>query len=319
MKPIQVIDAGQLALPDRGSPCFDKLNRLTWMRGFSFTSHGVRVSVRSNASEALNPLSVLLPAGASEYSGASVDVVFSLWVPTAPAGRGVRQFALLYLNDGLLARDLDLQSVLHCFERYARLFVAAFSPDRVFIHAGVVAWKGTAILVPGSSRSGKSELVRALLDLGATYYSDEYAVMAATGKVEPYPQRLSLRQHGGGQARKVLPEQLGAPIGNAPVSVGLVLFSHYDPHGRWQPRRLAPAETALGLMRNAVAARVAPELVLRRVAILSQLAPAFETPRGEATRVAPLILQASEECFRTDDATQMSGWPSEQGFQEAPA
>jgi hypothetical protein len=316
---IRVVGSDQLALPAGGTPCFEKLNRLPWKQGFSFSSHGVAISVRSNAPRYLDGLRALLPAGAVGHSGLSVDLIFSLWVPTTPSGRGVRQFALLYLNDGLLARDLDPQRVVHGFDQHARLAIAAFARDRVFVHAGVVGWRGRAVVLPGSSHSGKSELVRALLALGATYYSDEYAIIGPTGEVEPYPRPLSIRRNGTGQPYKLVPEQLGAQVGAAPLPVGLLLFSRYDPDGRWQPRRLSPAEAAVGLIGNAVAARVSPGLVLRQVSALSRSVPAFETLRGEAEQVAALVLRAAEGPAGGQGAKPASRRPQAKSSQEVRA
>jgi predicted ATPase len=44
--------------------------------------------------------------------------------------------------------------------------VATEAPRRVFVHAGVVGWKGQAILVPGRSYSGKTTLIAALMKAG---------------------------------------------------------------------------------------------------------------------------------------------------------
>jgi hypothetical protein len=295
VEPIRVVTADQLAMPAGGTPCFEKLNRLPWSRGFSFSSHGVAISVRSNDPQCLDALCTRLPAGAVGYSGLSVDLMFSLWVPAVATRPGVRQFTLLYINDGLVARDLDCQRVMHHFDQRARLAVAALAPERVFLHAGVVGWTGRAVIMPGPSRSGKSELVRALLRLGATYYSDEYAVIGPAGEVEPYPRPLSIRRHSNGQPYTVSSQQMGAQIGSDPIPAGLLLFSQYDRHADWRPRRLSPAEAAVGLISNAVAACVSPELVLPQVCAISRQVPAFETPRGEAHQVAALVLQAIED------------------------
>jgi len=66
-------------------------------------------------------------------------------------------------------------------------YIALWARRRVFVHAGVVAWQGRAVLIPGRTLSGKSWLVRALVRAGAEYYSDEFAVLDARGRVHPYP------------------------------------------------------------------------------------------------------------------------------------
>jgi hypothetical protein len=57
----------------------------------------------------------------------------------------------------------------------------------IFVHAGVVAWRGQAIVIPGATQSGKTSLVAALVRAGAEYFSDEYAVFDARGRVHPLP------------------------------------------------------------------------------------------------------------------------------------
>ena len=67
--------------------------------------------------------------------------------------------------------------------------VANYAPDRVFVHAGVVAWRGRALVLPGTSFAGKTTLVAELVRAGAIYYSDEYAVLDEQGRVHPYSAR----------------------------------------------------------------------------------------------------------------------------------
>ena len=55
--------------------------------------------------------------------------------------------------------------------------VARHSHQMLFVHAGVVGWRGLAIVLPGRSRTGKSTLVAELVLRGAVYYSDEFAVL----------------------------------------------------------------------------------------------------------------------------------------------
>ena len=54
------------------------------------------------------------------------------------------------------------------------------------MHAGAVAWRDRGIVIPGRSHSGKTTLVRALVE-AARYYSDEFAVLDPQGRLHPYP------------------------------------------------------------------------------------------------------------------------------------
>ncbi|MEP7147984.1 MAG: hypothetical protein ABI857_03805, partial [Acidobacteriota bacterium] len=77
------------------------------------------------------------------------------------------------------------------FNSMLRIVVAEHARDCVFIHAGVVGWKGKAIVIPANSFQGKTTLVAELVKNGAEYYSDEYAILDEKGLVHPFPRDLS--------------------------------------------------------------------------------------------------------------------------------
>jgi len=83
--------------------------------------------------------------------------------------------------------------VFEAFETDLQLYVAEMAPRRLFVHAGVVGWRGQAIIIPGRTFTGKTTLVAALVKAGATYYSDEYAVLDVRGRVHPYARPLGIR------------------------------------------------------------------------------------------------------------------------------
>ncbi len=73
------------------------------------------------------------------------------------------------------------------------LWVAEHARRHVFVHAGCAVLAGRAILVPGRTLAGKSSLTAALVRAGATYWSDEYAVLRPDGRVVPYAREAALR------------------------------------------------------------------------------------------------------------------------------
>ena len=92
--------------------------------------------------------------------------------------------------------------MLQAFESKLALHVASHAEELLFVHAGVVGWRGRAIVLPGRTHAGKSTLVAALVRAGASYYSDEYALVDGDGRVRPYPRALSLRRARGAGARR---------------------------------------------------------------------------------------------------------------------
>jgi hypothetical protein len=197
----------------------------------------------------------------------------------------------LYAGPVRLAQSPDLSDLLERLENELQLLVAASSHRRVFVHAGVVAWRGRAIVLPGRSFTGKTTLVAALVQAGAIYYSDEYAVLDSRGRVHPYPRRLSIREAGRPQPRRCRPEDLGGHAGAGPLPVGLVALTWYRAGTVWRPLRLAPGDLALGLMANTVAIRLDPARVL---GVLRQVAGdtiALKGVRGSAEDTATALLQ----------------------------
>ena len=168
--------------------------------------------------------------------------------------------------------------------------VAQCADGLVLVHAGAVAWQGRALVLPGRSRTGKSELVRALVGAGAEYLSDEFAVFDGDGLVHPYARPIALRQ-GDGTRRWVPAEMLGARTAAGPVPPALIAFLRFSPAARWRPRRLSAGQTVLGLLRHSVAARRRLPLVRSVLVPVASSVEAFSGVRGEASEVAGRLLR----------------------------
>ncbi len=185
-----------------------------------------------------------------------------------------------------VAWGLDHALALDVLESELQLSVARLARPEVFVHAGVVAVAGRAILLPGTSGAGKTTLVRALVDAGATYYSDEYAVLDAEGRVHPYPRRPSVRVRSGRKERHPVPRVRG----RGPLPVALVVETRYRREGRWSPAPLTPGECVLALLANTVPARDRPGEVLATLARATAGARGFRSERGPASRTARALI-----------------------------
>src|SRR5438552_1947120 len=140
----------------------EKLDRLGWAAGFSFRAYGVRVGIRASSAEALEGIEARLPPGWKRAASPAVDVLYSVRGGGTGTHGGVRHFQLLYEGAGRVARTLRREVLLDTLESRIHLAVAALSNRRIFVHAGVVGWRGGAILIPGRTFTGKSTLVAAL-------------------------------------------------------------------------------------------------------------------------------------------------------------
>jgi hypothetical protein len=161
---------------------------------------------------------------------------------------------------------------------------------KLFVHAGVVGWRGQAIVIPGRSMTGKSELVAALLRAGASYYSDEFAVFDKKGYVHPYHKPLTLRRASGGQLRNSPVEVPSELVGSKKLPVGLIFVGAYHEGAQWNPRTLTPGEAVLEMFDNTVLARYRPDLALAILQRVALGALALKSQRGNADDVAPQVL-----------------------------
>ena len=265
----------------------DKIDRLGWAEGITFVSYGVPVGVRVNRAGMLEQLVDRFPPGCKPSRARTVERLYSLIIGGVGARPGIRRFNILYGNTQKLLRTLDIEEFLTVFESDVKLHVAAGARRRVFIHAGVVGWKGQAILIPGRSFSGKTTLVAELLRAGATYYSDEYALLDSEGMVHPYPRPLSVRENG--KHVKHAPEIFGARSGSKPLRIGLVIASKYKEGARWRPRSLSPAEGALALVENTVSIQRQPETAIEALRRALPNATILKGARGDAREVVDFI------------------------------
>jgi hypothetical protein len=244
----------------------------------SFTSYGVRLGVEVSDAALLPRVWEQTPPGARAGCSARVDRRYSL------------SHGALYADGDELERSADVEDLLDTLHRDMQVYVADRARNRVFVHAGVVGWQGSAILLPAQTFGGKSTLVAALVRAGATYYSDEYAVLDARGWVHPYPRALRLRRSGSRRWQTCTAEALGGTTGAEPLRVELVALTTYRQGARWQPARVSPGRGILALLSNTVPARRKPEAVMRTLAELARGATFVESERGEADETAALLL-----------------------------
>ena len=269
-----------------------KIDRLGWLAGFAFKSFGVRVGVRLNDTAVLKRVVERLPPEATPLDTEIVDHLYSLVIGGSGAGIRIRRYNIVYCDSRRLARSMELETALDAFESNMQITVAEWSPLRVFVHAGVVDWKGKAIVVPGLSYSGKTTLIKHLVQAGAKYYSDEYAVLDRRGWVHPYPRPLGVRSHDSATTEKIRVEDLGGATGSRPLPVNLIVSTTFKPGAIWRPRRLSAGNCVLELLSHTVNARRRPGVALTTLSKMAANATVLKGLRGEASKTADAILEA---------------------------
>jgi hypothetical protein len=267
-----------------------KLNRLGWAAGITGVAYGVRFGIRTSEPDVLPQILHCLPPGWKPAGSPMVELLYSLIVGGDGPPLGIRRLHLLYSGSDRLAREKELAPALELLESDLQLRVAELARRRTFVHAGVVGWRGTAIVIPGKSYSGKSTLVAELVRAGAVYYSDEYAVLDSVGRVHPYLKPLSIRGEDGSGSSKWTAEQLGGVSAGPPLPVGAVLIGGYRRGKRWRPRQVSAAQGLLALLRNSVTIRSQPRRTIKTLLQAVTGAAVLRGVRGEAEDVVEELL-----------------------------
>jgi hypothetical protein len=264
---------------------------------FAFEAYGVAVRVCASSQELLARIEPLLPPGRRPLDAQKTRRRIGLL--ERPSGGYA-----LYNGPSPVEQLDDLESALARLDTRLRGYVAESAPDLIFVHAGVVGHRGRALVLPGASFAGKTTAVAALVRVGATYYSDEFAVFDSDGLVHPYAKPLSLRPAltaGNSRARQAehTVESLGGVAGEQPLPLGAAAMTHYAADARWRPRRLSTGEAVLALVSQTISARVRPEATMRVLSRALERAVVFEGERGDADEFARTLLEVAESEWST--------------------
>lgn len=144
---------------------------------------GLRIRVSCSAEACSEGVAALIALFRRSDFTQEPDLHYSI----APDGRG----AALFCNDEQLWRGDEAGEVVAAFEwaLYSRTLQALYPPF-LSLHAATVGWRGHGITIAGHSGAGKSSLCTAALLHGADYFSDEYSLLDAQGRITPYPRPL---------------------------------------------------------------------------------------------------------------------------------
>jgi hypothetical protein len=264
------------------------------MRGpLRFEAFGVGLQVEFGSDELRAIADAVLPPNYSPCEPSEVRAGFTLSGSEAE-GYSVGVAGRPTLTHGTLA------VALNALDADIRMFIAVNAKE-LFVHAGVVGINGACLVIPGETFTGKTTLVSALVQAGATYFSDEYAVLDDTGRVHPYARRLSIR----GELGKVhdqAVDELGGSAATAAAEVGAVLVTRYKPNTEWRPQRISAGEAALALLANTLPARDRPEQALHAVSRAVAGAILLKGDRGDARETVPALLAELSKFVEPGDA-----------------
>jgi hypothetical protein len=240
---------------------------------------GVRIAIRLDDPSILGRITVCLPPQWCLCSPSKIDRVYRL----ARTENGLSW--ALFGDDILLGRTVNLDALCGRFQYDLERFVAAHARTHAIVRAGVVGWEGRAIVVPGAR---VSSLVAGLIELGAEYYSDEYALIDVRGRVWPFPRPLSSERSLGDRERLYL-ETSGA-VGRGPLPIGWIVVANDRVHEPQCIGELTRNHAVLALSSNAAAAQTQPAFLLQTLRTAVRDAIVLPAPRVDPTAAAYHLL-----------------------------
>ena len=189
--------------------------------------------------------------------------------------------------------------------RIASAFVE-MRPDLLWVHSGVVARDGQALLIVGASGQGKSTLVTFLHAEGWTFLSDEMApIDLAEGLVHPYPRTPLRRIPAGKEVDPLhvsgLPKESFSPqresIGRSALRIGAVVFPRFS-HGRdTLIKKLSAGEASIELMRSCTNFNDHKGEAVTALAELASRVPCWMVNYGDGHAAANVLHSHRDELF----------------------
>ena len=181
-----------------------------------------------------------------------------------------------------------------------RITVAEFAREKVFIHAGAVGYNGFGIIIPGKSFQGKTTLVANLIQKGALYYSDEYAVLDEEGLLHPFHKKLSMRGIIDDFTQKDIGyEEFKAKKGTQPVPIKLILLAGYFPGEivcqPFKPEIISEGRGMLEMLANTIPIINNTKFTLKVLNKVVNRAIIAKCRRGDAELFAELLLNYFED------------------------
>ncbi|MDH3280599.1 MAG: hypothetical protein OEQ18_05675, partial [Gammaproteobacteria bacterium] len=176
------------------------------------------------------------------------------------------------------------------------------------IHAAALSQRGSGVLLPGPSGTGKSSLATWLTAHGFNYLGDELAVVEPDHTLDAFTRPIKLKTTGlaalralidvhrseagilfNGTTIMVPPQLLNPENARESPTLGLLVFPHYREQTRLTLTPISPAQAGLVLMECLVNARNLAEHGFGAVAALVREVPAFRLEYGGFEQLDALL------------------------------
>jgi hypothetical protein len=272
----------------------------------SFTVLGCHVVIQCSDAEAY----ALLQANYGGLQRESRDAAELRYTVGRQAGS---QAFLLRRAGETPRRAADAGALLFMVEKDCTIALQILRPDLYFVHAAVLEWAGSAVMLVAASGEGKSTTTWALLHHGFRYCSDELGpVDVQTCEVYPYPHALCLKEEP--PAAYPLPTQtlctpstlhiptaaLPSEICTGPIRLAAIFFVQYRPKAAGPTVRLMhTAEAAARLFAHALNPLAHAEEGLDGAVATATRCPCFALHTADLPATCALMVRTLHDQFQS--------------------
>ena len=272
------------------------LEKIVWKDFFCFECLKVKIAFRSNNKVFIRHLRKRLPQ-ILPIPWKEIDLGKAEHSLSILKGLNSKDEYRIYSGSEFVLANTSVDEILNYLETQIRSKIAEFAQDFIFLHAGVVSWKGKGIIIPGKTFSGKTTLVSELIKRDCEYLSDEFAVIDKNGYVHPFPKKLSVRGIIDEFKQVDLEvEKFGGKHARKPVPVNYLLLTEYKKEKK-KPRIEihSPGEGVMASVANSISVRQNPKFVLEVLGVVANQALILKTKRGEAREFVDFFLSYLEK------------------------
>ncbi len=211
----------------------------------SLNSYGVKVGLKINSAFFYENSDKIIPPFVKIEEYKEETDCLTLSIVKHP------QKSTLYFKDELILTIKEFNDeTLDAIRDKIHFAIASVSaPHKYHFHAGAVSYKGVGIILPAGSFSGKTTLSKEFISRGATYYSDDFAIVDNKNYLYPSKNPLAIRLPDSSRVYKTA-DQLNSSNGIEKVEIKIILFTKYSNEGKWNPRKISQAQSIWELCQN---------------------------------------------------------------------
>lgn len=260
----------------------EKFETVEWSERFCLECYGSKINIRTDygnlKSELLKYIPVIKQLDGFDELSNTVSLI---------TGQGKNTNGLYFNNEPAMLFDrFEEDSIEFAADKILMIMAAVSLPSKIYLHAGAVVWNGFGILIPGTSFSGKTTLVKEFIEAGADYYSDDCIVLDDRGNMLPFPRDLAIRTDNGRVFKNAA--NFGAKNGIGKEKIKLILFADYVKNSVWKARKLTGGESVLKLMDNFYyrsSVGHAPSEIIKILTNLTNQTLVYGGERGDASQI----------------------------------